>query len=169
MDSMFQTLESRQLLSVDSAVMGPQPLPAGQSVVEWNGHHVQAVINSFVVTFDSAMGNDSADLVTRRLAAAAGGTVTAVRAFGQGRYVQLDATGLDAASMNSAIRQVNTSMSVGRVLGVDPNATFEPSRVPNDVDYTKQWHLENTGQSAAGSGNGLFNADINVVNLFYYS
>ena len=161
-ETMFQTLESRQLLSVGSDVMGPLALPANESVVEWNGHHIRAITNSYVVTFSEALGNDSADLVTRRLAEAANGAVTGVRTFGNGRYAQLEATGLSLAQVGNAIDRVNSTLGFGRVMSLEPNATFGVSRVPNDPDYTKQWHLENTAQAAGNSGVGIFDADIDA-------
>ncbi len=161
-ETMFQTLESRQLLSVESSVMGPLALPANESVVEWNGHHIRAISNSYVVTFSEALGSDAADLVSRRLAAAANAAVTGVRTFGNGRYAQLDATGLSLSQVGEAINSVNANLGFGRVMSVEPNATFDVTRVPNDPDYTKQWHLENTGQAAGGSGLGVFDADIDA-------
>ena len=158
----FSSLESRQLLSVDQSAIGSTPLASNEALVDWHGSQIRSIANSYVLTFDNALGNDIAESLARQLTVAAGGAVTSVRPFGQGRYAQLDATGLTASGVDRAIALLNNALGGQVVQGVEPNASYTLSRVPNDPDYTKQWHLENTGQIAGGSGLGLFDADIDA-------
>ena len=67
---------------------------------------------------------------------------------------------VEAASAENAIQLVNSAVENKQVISAEPQLARQQLKrdLPNDTQFTNQWHLKNTGQ-----GSGTVGADINVT------
>ncbi len=170
-ESLLETLESRVLLAADplaadwSGVMTPalafgaEPeTNVGVEYVAWRGGTVEAIANSWVLTFDRAYGLDEAETLARQAAERTGQTVASVTSIGRGRWAEVT---FDATPSDWAIRAAMSS--VDWLQAFEPNLVYQSSQIPNDELFGQEWQLDNTGQNVPGSGVGTVGADPSML------
>lgn len=143
--SMVEALEARVHLSL-------------ATTIDWNGVPVEARLGSWIVTFDEALGSAAAERA-QQVTASMGLFAKDIRAIGSGRSAVFS---LDRQVMTPAM--VRWAMAnIDDVAGIEPNAIFRSTRIPNDPGFSEQWQLENTGQFVPGAGFGTVDADIDAA------
>ena len=78
----LETLEQRSLLS--------SPLPAGAALLNWGGNQLVVQPDSYVLTFDTYLGNQQAELLAREVATRLGVNGTDFRSIGRGGWASFD-------------------------------------------------------------------------------
>lgn len=144
----IEPLEPRTLLSAS--------LDPASSLVDWGGTQMTVRNGSYVLTFDQAYGNERAELIAREAATRLGVQATDFKGIGRGRYASFSTT------TPLTKQQADTlSFAMGELVSLEPNAVYQPSRIPNDPLFAEQWWLSNTGQNIGGLG--TIGADIGTV------
>ncbi len=147
----FENLEQRMLLSGDGPSVGS---------VMWRGSEIEAVRDSFVVTFSQAFEDTRAEAAVEFLSSRLGVELTNFERLGLGFSAQMDVEG------RVRPKRVDRLMDdLAWLRGIDPNITYEPEVVPNDPRFTEQWQLENTGQIVGGQP-GVVGADSNLLSAW---
>lgn len=165
-ESMLETLESRVLLSADWSGSMPDGLDygpradtnTGVEYVAWRGGTVEAVENSWLLTFDEAHGHDRARSLARQVGELAGQDVLSVESIGRGRWARVD---FATTPSDWAIR--NATESLAWLQAFEPNVVYHTDRLPDDELFGREWQLDNTGQNVPGSGVGTVGADPNML------
>ena len=75
----LEALEQRALLTVG-------PLPADAAMLDWGGSHLVVRPGSYVLTFDSALGSQQAELLAREVATRLGVNGTDFQSVGRGHF-----------------------------------------------------------------------------------
>ncbi len=143
----LEQLEHRTMLS---ASLGETAL------LNWGGNQITMVPGSYVLTFDQAYGNERAELLAREVATRLGIQASDFKAIGRGRYATFETPSIISKEQAEIL-----STAMGELLALEPNAVYEPARVPNDPRFGDQWWLHNTGQFIGGVG--TIGADIGAV------
>ncbi len=144
----LEQLEQRAMMSA--------ALPEGATVLDWGNGQVVAKQGSYVLTFDDAYGSQQAELLAREAATRLGLTATNIQSIGRGRYASFETAGRITLAQADALER-----SMPHLTSLDPNALYNPTRVPNDPRYADQYWLDNTGQFIGQLG--TIGADINAT------
>lgn len=155
---LFQSLESRQMLSTTLGTVPVGPIDTATSVVEWGESHVQAATGQWLVTFERKVTQQKANFWGKKLLRELGATAGTVRPLFTGRHVVLgNMTGLtpeDVDGLESRLPWLKEFV---------PDVVYQTAAVPDDPFFPDQWQLENSGQFVPGSGLGTIGADANLV------
>jgi subtilisin family serine protease/subtilisin-like proprotein convertase family protein len=150
----LESLEPRTLLTNMPTPVAP--LPVGAEVMNWGGTPVAALTNSYILTFDTYLGNDQAVLLAREVATRLGVTGSGFRSIGRGRWATFNTTSPIAYNAAQALTH-----SMADLKYIEPNQVYAPDRVPNDTRFADQYAMVNTGQIIQGV-QGTIGADIHV-------
>ncbi|MGD9790626.1 MAG: sensory rhodopsin transducer [Phycisphaerales bacterium] len=147
----LERLEERVFLSADLGA---------QAMINWGGREVSVLAGSYIVTLDSHMTSDQAELVAREAATRLGVSASSFEIIGEGRWITF--TTNDYVSKEAASR---VSGDMGRVLAIEPNVVRQLAATPNDPSLSQQWGLINSGQQIPpGAGPlGTAGADISAA------
>jgi subtilisin family serine protease/subtilisin-like proprotein convertase family protein len=145
----LESLEPRTLLTAD-------PLPAGAELIHWAGSQLVVEPDSYVLTFDSYLGSQQAQLMAREVATRLGVNATNFQSIGRGGWASFTTTDhIDAAAA------IALAHNLPHLEAVEPNQMFQIDRVPDDPRFSDQWSLANTGQNIGGV-QGTIGADIHA-------
>jgi len=138
--SLMESLERRVLLS--DAAVSPAAEP---ETVLWEGGHVVAVPDSYLVAFDEALGSQEAVGRVAKLLGSIGATASEINPITGGKFAEF--------VTQDPVNEV--SLGFGRQLvegitHIEPNPLFAPHKIPNDPLFNSQWQHDNTGQQIAG-------------------
>lgn len=142
----FESLEQRVLLSGGSIEQ-----------VSWYGHELEAVKDSWIVTFDDLLGKQGAFDKTVQLMQTLGAQATSIHSIGRGGYAEFTTA--------ARLTEKAVEWAVGALSGVkaiEPNRTVSTSAFPNDPFLGQQWSHDNSGQVIQGVP-GKAGADVNSI------
>ncbi|HYE63473.1 MAG TPA: sensory rhodopsin transducer [Phycisphaerales bacterium] len=145
----LENLEPRTLLAAD--------IPVGGALLDWGGNSLVVKPGSYVLTFDDYMGNQQAELLAREAATRLGISAERFRPIANGKYATLHTTDPLTREQAQWLAEVMPSLKA-----FEPNALYQPNRLPNDPQFSQQWWLSNTGQNIQGQL-GTIGADIHAV------
>jgi subtilisin family serine protease/subtilisin-like proprotein convertase family protein len=143
----FETLEQRTMLSG-----GP-----GVESIEWRGYELEAVENSWIVTFDDLLGAQGAIDKTFAMLQKIGAVASSIEAIGRGGYAEFTT----AAHLTEKVVDWAISAVEG-VKAIEPNRVMSTMQFPNDPFLGQQWSHDNSGQLILGSP-GTAGADISSI------
>ena len=152
----LESLESRVMLDSASADQYATHL------VNWRGEQVEAVRDSWVLTFRKEGDRQLAANRASQVAEYLGLQAQSVQTTALGRFAGLKLNGPVTQQMAAAAVQ-----HFGWLTGFEPNAVRYQQLVPNDAQYSNQWGHNNTGlpfqDSATGAPTaGVIGADIDA-------
>jgi len=143
----LELLEQRTMMSA---------APNG-TLITWGNDQILVNQGSYVLTFNDAYGSQQAEMLAREAATRLGINATDFKSIGRGRYASFET----ADPLTKAQAQM-LQRSMPQLMSVDPNALYQPHRLPNDPRFAEQWWLSNTGQNIFGQL-GTIGADIGAV------
>jgi subtilisin family serine protease len=147
----FEALESRVLLSVPD-------LADATRAMGWYGVERDVVPDRWLVGFDEAIDQQTAEVRIDALADMLGVGVTGVRLIGSG-YNAVFETG----RLFTEAEAVWATQVVDGVSSLNPDEIYQTGALPDDPLFSEEWQLENTGQVVPGSGAGTPDADVDAV------
>ena len=153
----MESLEARQLLS---------GVRTSQEAFVWRGTQVEAVQNSWVLSFDTTQSAAQARARAAQVATALGVQVSAIETTPRGKFARLQTSGrINEQAADRALSQF------GFLRGVQPETLRQIQLTPNDARFGEQWGHRNTGQSVPSEDGaqptaGLAGADVRSPNAW---
>jgi subtilisin-like proprotein convertase family protein len=153
----LESLESRQMLAVTPVSAS---FPASSVSLEWNGETVPHVAGSWLVSFNDVKSGPQAELLVREAATRLGITVSGIERIGLGYTAKFNAPDTITSQAAKAV-----AAAIPGVSAIEPDLYRQTTAAPNDLRYSEQWHLRNTGQSfnVNSGASSAVGADINVL------
>jgi len=115
----------------------------------WRGMSYQMVRDSWVLTFDHALGRDAARASAQQVAQSMGLQVESIDVTVRGRFANIKTR---TAVTENAVDGAKARF--GFLKQVEPEYVRLTAIAPNDARYPEQWALNNTGQPEIDSGTG---------------
>ncbi len=137
-----ESLEPRTLLT---GAQGIAP-----TAMTWRGIPMDVRANSWILTFDEALGRDVARLRAEAVASSLGLVADRIEVTARGRFANIQT--------RSRVTEATATAAHARfpfLRTFEPDALYYPNLVPNDARYPEQWALNNTGQPEVDSGTGM--------------